>query len=109
ASDGKLYGTTSYGGNGYDGGNFSGNGVIFSFDLSSGTYTKLQNYNRDNGANPSYGSAFIEVKDSVINIPPSVSLITPANNATYLSGGNVYLNAVPSDADGTISKVEFYQ
>jgi uncharacterized repeat protein (TIGR03803 family) len=36
ASDGKLYGATSYGG--------TGNGVIFSFDPSSSTYTKLKDY-----------------------------------------------------------------
>ena len=29
-------------------------GVIFSFDPSSSTYTKLKDYNGANGANPSY-------------------------------------------------------
>ena len=56
ASDGKLYGMTSNGGS-------SGLGVIFSYDLSSSTYTKLQDYTGANGANPY--SAFIEVKDGV--------------------------------------------
>jgi len=37
ASDGKLYGMTSSGGN-------SGAGVIFSFDISSSTYTKLKDF-----------------------------------------------------------------
>lgn len=32
-------------------------------------------------------------------IPPIVSLTFPANNATYLSGSNVYLTAVATDAD----------
>lgn len=41
-------------------------------------------------------------------IPPTVSLTTPVNNATFLAYGNVYLAATASDADGTISKVEFY-
>ena len=37
ASDGKLYGMTSHGGsNGY--------GVIFSFDPSTSTYTKLKDF-----------------------------------------------------------------
>ena len=54
ASDGKLYGMTSGGGS-------SGLGVIFSFDPSASTYTKLQDYTGANGANPH--SAFIEVKD----------------------------------------------
>jgi uncharacterized repeat protein (TIGR03803 family) len=54
ASDGKLYGMTYQGGSG-------GYGVIFSFDRSSSTYTKLKDFNYTNGANPYYGSAFIEV------------------------------------------------
>ena len=37
ASDGKLYGMTSQGGS-------SGYGVIFSFDPSSSTYTKLKDF-----------------------------------------------------------------
>ncbi|MEO8765349.1 MAG: choice-of-anchor tandem repeat GloVer-containing protein, partial [Ginsengibacter sp.] len=96
-SDGKLYGTTSAGGN-------SDKGVIFSFDLFSSTYKKLQDFDGTNGANPNSG--FIELLPD--SIAPTVALTTPANNATYLAGGNVYLKAIASDADGTISKVEFY-
>ena len=48
ASDGKLYGMTTNGGS-------SGYGVIFSFDPSSSTYTKLKDFDNTNGANP-YGS-----------------------------------------------------
>jgi uncharacterized repeat protein (TIGR03803 family) len=58
ASDGKLYGMTSAGGS-------SNVGVIFSFDPSASTYTKLKDYNGANGANPSYGSAFIEVNECI--------------------------------------------
>lgn len=45
ASDGKLYGMT------YSGGS-SGAGVIFSYDPSSSTYTKLRDFDGNNGANP---------------------------------------------------------
>ena len=48
ASDGKLYGMTAQGGS-------SGAGVIFSFDPSSSTYTKLKDFDGTNGANP-FGS-----------------------------------------------------
>ena len=58
ASDGKLYGMT------YSGGN-SNLGVIFSFDPLTSTYTKLIDYNGINGANPYYGSAFIELKECI--------------------------------------------
>ena len=53
----KLYGMTSAGGS-------SGNGVIFSFDLSSSTITKLKDYNGANGAGAGVGSAFIETSES---------------------------------------------
>ena len=58
ASDGMLYGVTNRGGS-------SNNGVIFSFDPSSSTYTKLIDYDGANGANPWYGSAFIEVQGCI--------------------------------------------
>lgn len=58
ASDGKLYGMTSSGG-------ISDDGVIFSFDPHSLTYTKLTDYNGANGANPYFGSAFIDVTPGI--------------------------------------------
>jgi uncharacterized repeat protein (TIGR03803 family) len=58
ASDGKLYGMT------YGGGN-SGSGVIFSFDPSSSIYTKLKDFDGANGANPYFGSAFIELQECI--------------------------------------------
>lgn len=48
------------------------------------------------------------VASYLLNSAPTVTLITPADSATYLSGANVYFNAFASDADGTVIKVEFY-
>lgn len=45
ASNGKLYGTTSLGGS-------NGAGIIFSFDPSSSTYTKVKDLDFNNGAAP---------------------------------------------------------
>ena len=45
AGDGKLYGMTSLGGS-------TNGGVIFSFDPSSSTYTKLKDFDTVNGRNP---------------------------------------------------------
>jgi hypothetical protein len=42
------------------------------------------------------------------SIPPTVSLTAPANNATFCSGTAITLTATATDADGTISKVEFF-
>lgn len=49
ATNGKLYGMTEYGGY------YSGNGVIFSFDTSTNSYTDVLNFNDTLGANP-YGN-----------------------------------------------------
>ena len=44
-----------------------------------------------------------------VNLPPTVSLIAPANNSTVTVGTTITLRANAADADGSISKVEFYQ
>ncbi len=45
ATDGKLYGMTTFGGSSNDG----GGGAIFSYDPFSSTYTKLINFGNTNG------------------------------------------------------------
>jgi uncharacterized repeat protein (TIGR03803 family) len=87
ASDGKLYGMTNRGGT-------SDLGVIFSFDPSSSTYTKLIDYNGANGANPYYGSAFIELQQD--GCPPPVihcTADTTVNATTGKCGATINYNA----------------
>jgi Bacterial Ig domain len=43
------------------------------------------------------------------NLAPTVSVTAPANNATFLAGANITINAAAADGDGTVSKVEFFQ
>ena len=43
------------------------------------------------------------------NRAPTVSLTTPANNATFSAPADISFVAAASDSDGTISKVEFYR
>jgi formylglycine-generating enzyme required for sulfatase activity len=40
---------------------------------------------------------------------PSVSITSPANNATFIPGTNITINANASDSDGNVTKVQFYQ
>lgn len=47
-NDGKLYGTTTYGG-------LRDEGTIFSFDPASSTFTKLKDFEESDGMNPRYG------------------------------------------------------
>ncbi len=54
ASDGKLYGMTTFGGS-------SDLGVLFSFSPATGTYTPLLHFNSTNGANPR--SSLVQASD----------------------------------------------
>ncbi|NML21762.1 DNRLRE domain-containing protein [Pseudoflavitalea sp. G-6-1-2] len=42
------------------------------------------------------------------NTPPTVSITSPANNATFTAPATVNITANAADADGTVSKVEFF-
>jgi|GEM_PF-1178544 len=41
--------------------------------------------------------------------PPTVSLASPPNNTSFIAGSTVTLSASAADADGSVSKVEFFQ
>jgi RHS repeat-associated protein len=44
-----------------------------------------------------------------LNAPPTVSLTSPANGATFAAPASITLTATAADADGSIAKVEFFQ
>ncbi|OON67165.1 glycosyl hydrolase [Hymenobacter sp. CRA2] len=43
------------------------------------------------------------------NTPPTVSLTSPANNASFTAPASITISANAADANGTVSKVEFFQ
>jgi hypothetical protein len=43
------------------------------------------------------------------NVAPTATITAPANNASFGFRANVTINATASDADGTVSKVEFFR
>ncbi|HEV7684742.1 MAG TPA: Ig-like domain-containing protein, partial [Pyrinomonadaceae bacterium] len=45
----------------------------------------------------------------VANSAPTVSISSPLNQAVFAEDSNLTINAAASDADGTVSKVEFYE
>ncbi|HYE99009.1 MAG TPA: DUF5060 domain-containing protein, partial [Planctomycetota bacterium] len=49
------------------------------------------------------------VVDDASNTPPSVSITSPANNATFAAGSTITIQANASDPDGTVSFVDFYR
>src|SRR6185436_17798093 len=54
-------------------------------------------------------STAIAISASNVNVSPTVSITSPANNAVFLTGSPITVNATATDIDGTISKVEFFQ
>ncbi|MFN8438449.1 MAG: family 43 glycosylhydrolase [Cytophagales bacterium] len=53
------------------------------------------------------GANITEATNSV-KINPTITLTSPANKATYVTPASITISATASDADGTISKVDFY-
>ena len=43
-----------------------------------------------------------------VNQPPAINIVNPVNNASFASPVNIDIDAIASDADGAISKIEFY-
>lgn len=45
---------------------------------------------------------------TIPNILPAISITSPMSGATFITGANVQIDAMASDADGTVDSVEFY-
>jgi len=54
-------------------------------------------------------STAIAITVTSANVAPVVSITSPANNATFAASATITINANATDADGTITKVEFFQ
>jgi RHS repeat-associated protein len=50
----------------------------------------------------------VALRRFVPNVPPTVSMISPANGASYSAPASITLTATASDSDGTITQVEFF-
>ena len=57
---------------------------------------------------PPYTSAVLIKNGGITNTAPSVSITSPAANATFAAAASITINAAAADTDGTISKVDFY-
>jgi hypothetical protein len=44
----------------------------------------------------------------IVETPPIVTLTNPASNAVFAIGSNIALGAAASDADGTVTQVQFF-
>jgi hypothetical protein len=89
-------------------GQFTTDGVFsFEFNIQIGTPTPgvSQKYVV---SNPINGEKTIASLKYETNQLPNVSITSPANNATFLTGAVANITASASDIDGTVSQVEFF-
>ncbi len=98
-ADGAI---ASYAWNFGDGSNASSSAASKTYS-TPGTYT-VQLTVTDNRGGTHTASATI----TVANRPPTVSMSSPANNATFTAPATVGLSALASDPDGTVAKVEYF-
>ena len=51
----------------------------------------------------------VEAWAASLNLPPAVSITTPANNAAFAAPATIPITATATDVDAALNKVEFYQ
>jgi len=59
-------------------------------------------------ANTWFASLVPVLNDYPANLPPTVVLSAPANNATFAAPASITLEATANDSDGSVTKVEFF-
>jgi endoglucanase len=60
------------------------------------------------GASTTSSAIVVIVNDKVNNVPPTVAITSPASGANFITGASIAIRATASDADGSVSKVEFF-
>jgi uncharacterized repeat protein (TIGR03803 family) len=85
-----LYGSASYGG-------ANNLGVLFSFDLGTGTYTNILDFNGTNGSHPAGGFVMVQVETGISALEQEVFAVypNPANEEINIS--------FPTQAHNTIA------
>jgi hypothetical protein len=77
-------------------------------NVAAGTYTITAKATDNLNAVTTSSAITVVVKTIVVNQPPTVIITSPANNTSVNAPASITINANATDADGTISKVEFY-
>ncbi len=78
--------------------------------VGNGTY-QLKAKAFDNLSASAFSSIITITVGAVVNLPPVVSITSPANGAVFIAPANITIQATATDPTpgGSISKVEFYQ
>ncbi len=75
--------------------------------VTSGTYTITAKATDNSGAVTTSTAIAIAVI-AAANTAPTVSISSPANNASFATPASITITATAADADGTVSNVQFY-
>jgi chitinase len=78
-------------------------------NVGVGSYTLTAVATDNQGATTTSSAVTITATTGGGNTPPVVSLTSPTHGATFTAPASVTLAATASDANGTVSKVEFFQ
>ena len=79
--------------------------------LPTGTYTITAKATGNNGTTTTSAPVSVTIVSfgtTLINTAPSVSITSPTATTGFTAPANITINANATDADGTVSKVEFY-
>jgi hypothetical protein len=78
-------------------------------DVGSTYYVGLADTSHNDGTLCTVVFTDYSVTGGYANNPPTVSITSPSDGATYIEGDNVTIDATASDSDGSVTKVEFYE
>ncbi len=77
-------------------------------NVAAGTYTITAIATDNTGATTTSAAITLKVNGSGSNQAPTVSITAPTNGSTYTAPASITLTASAADADGTVSKVEYF-
>jgi RHS repeat-associated protein len=77
-------------------------------NVPPGTYALTARATDELGLTTTSRTVTVQVTGTQPNVPPTVSLTSPTNNASFTAPAAIPLTAAATDSDGTISKVEFF-
>ncbi|MFN8438909.1 MAG: endo-1,4-beta-xylanase [Cytophagales bacterium] len=104
---GYVQGTTWINGNGTTGASGTDSGIMYANGTDRPAFTWLKSY-FSSQTNLACCPAPAPFAACTNGSSPTVSITTPANNANFSIGATVTIGATAADADGTVSKVAFY-
>jgi chitinase len=78
--------------------------------MSSTVYVGLAVTSHDATARATgtFGNVSVGTPASEPNQPPSVSIMSPANGATFTAPASIVISASAADSDGTVTRVDFF-